>query len=348
MINKVFLFCVIGLFFSCKKDEPEESMITTVLSSDQGFLIGSEGNFQFGNSSLSYYDDQKKTISKGVFKKANGFELGDVLQSMYQLRDKLYLVVNNSEKIEIIDRFSFESSGTISGFVSPRYFLPVSNSKAYVSDLYTNSIHVVDLNTRTIISEIPTSGWTEEMTLIYGKAFVCNKEMNLIYVVDTSTDLVLDSIAVGPSPTCIKQDSKSRLWVLCEGASGDPNQESGLYRIDPKSYGVEQVFTNSEGKMSRLAVNGDHDTLYYLSTGAIKGVMRMAIEEQKLPTSAFIQLNKEVNVYGLGVNPHNGHLFVSDAIDYLQQSKIFHYDAQGLLLNSVNAGVNTSSFLFLK
>lgn len=349
-MNKIFLACTIVFFgFSCKKDLPQEEIVISEINGGQGLFVGSEGNFQFGNASLSYYDYNSEVVNPGVFKNTNGSELGDVLHSMYQDETILYLVMNNSSKIEMIDKYTFKSKGALNGFVSPRYFLPVSNSKAYVSDLYSNTISVVDLNQNSIVNTIKTSGWTEEILLLYGKAFVCNKGKDLLYVVDTSTDQIVDSITVGSSPSSMQQDKNGKLWVLCQGVINDGSKVAGLYRVNPISHVVEMSFQfNNGNQVSKLNINGGNDTLYYLSAGSNNGVYRMTIDAVSTPSSAFILGGQGANYYGLTINPRNGDVFVSDAIDYLQKSKVSRYNAKGELLKSFNSGVNTSSFSFFK
>jgi DNA-binding beta-propeller fold protein YncE len=349
-MNKI-LIIGIGLFFafSCKKDRPEEIQSAVEISSEKGLFIGSEGNFQFGNATLSFHDYGTNSTNIGMYNEVNGSPLGDVLQSMYQDLSSLYLIMNNAGKIEIVDKYNFKRTGTISGFTSPRYFLPVSNNKAYVTDLYSNSIQVVDLNQKSITKSIKTSGWTEEMVLMYGKAFVCNKAKGLLYIIDTSVDMIVDSIVVGDSPSSLRQDKNGKLWVLCQGSLGGEVGLAGLYQIDPVLYSVDKTLHFEGGNQpSKLRINGSNDTLYYLSTGVNNGVYRMDIEASGLPSTAFVLSENGANLYGLAVNPKEGSVFVSDAIDYLQKSKISRYNSKGELLMSFNTGVNTSSFLFLK
>lgn len=61
-----------------------------------GVFVVSEGNFQYGNSSLSYYDPSTCTVSDGLFYRANGMKLGDVAQSMTLYGDLGWICDHNS------------------------------------------------------------------------------------------------------------------------------------------------------------------------------------------------------------------------------------------------------------
>ena len=71
--------------------------------------------------------------------------LGDVANSMVLHHDLAYIVVNNSQKIEIAKANDFKHTTTISGFASPRYMLPLGNGKALATNLVSNIINEIDL-----------------------------------------------------------------------------------------------------------------------------------------------------------------------------------------------------------
>ena len=135
---------------SCDKT-PEQIIAETPQMPDSnlvGMFIANEGNFQWGNASLSFYNPASGLVQTDIYKANNGKGIGDVLQSICSFQDKLYLVVNNSQKISVLNAKTWKEIHTITGFNSPRYFLPVNTQKAYVSDLYENAVYVLNLNTQ--------------------------------------------------------------------------------------------------------------------------------------------------------------------------------------------------------
>lgn len=333
MIRKVGLLIIGISFLSCVKDKPEEDSEFAVVANSNAVIVGAEGNFQFGNASISLYNPGDSSIGENIFQKANDRPLGDVLQSIGSFGNLLYLVVNNSSKIEVVQKSDFKLVATIHNLKSPRYFLPVSNSKAYVTDLYANSISVVDLDLNEVQSQIKVSGWTEGLTMIYGKVFVSNKAKNLVYVIDAEKDELIDSIKVGASPSSLVQDKNSKLWVL-----GDHSIEM----IDPVTLNIQKSITlDLQYSASRLSLNQGLDTLYFLGNG----VQRMSVSSDLAPETVFIKNNSN-NFYALEIDPKSNNIYLSDAIDYIQKSIVHVYSPSGNLLNSFTSGVNTSVFWF--
>lgn len=332
------LLAGLSVLTACRRDKPEAPEEQPVaIGGGGGAYVINEGNFQFGNAKVGHYDIASGTAVEDLYAPANGVALGDVCQSMYLFNGKGYIVVNNSGKVVVVDPSTFVATATITGFTSPRYFLPVSNGKAYVTDLYANSIAVVDLAANTITGHIPCTGWTEELALAYGKAFITNSSRDKVYVVNTATDLVEDSITVGLGGNSIVEDANGKLWVACGGST------RALHRIDPQDLEVEASFTFPDASDSpwRLHANSGNDTLYYLNGD----VYRMPITSTALPSAPFIVAGGR-NFYGIGVEPGSGVLYVADAIDYVQQGIVYRYRPDGMLVNTFPAGIIPSDFLF--
>jgi hypothetical protein len=323
------------------KDKPESANQPQVqLSHNKKVYIVNEGNFMTGNSSVSLFDPGTSEVIENFYNVQNGSSLGDVAQSLTYYNSNYYIVVNNSNKIVVCDD-QFKTKATISGFTSPRYILPVSNSKAYVSDLYANAIRVVNLNQNTAGASIPCVGWTEEMALVYNKVFVTNKKSGYVFVINATSDTKEDSIYVGYNSGSIVTDRFDKLWVLSAGNASTSVLPS-LRRIDPLTNTVEKTlhFTSTDVP-SNLCLNKTKDTLYFLNMD----IYRMDIAAAALPAAAFIAKGNKT-FYGLGVNKNDHTIYVSDALDYIQRSNIYIYDASGNQKKVFKAGINANSFYF--
>lgn len=327
---------------ACVSDKPEITQPQAVeLDTQNGIYISNEGNFQFGNAAVSYYNTADSSFAEDLFKTVNNRSLGDVCQSICFFNNKAYIVVNNSGRVEVVDAATFKALGVINGLTSPRYFIPINHAKAYVSDLYSNSISIIDLNTLSKIGSIACAGWTEQMLVMYGKAYITNLKHDKVYIVNTATDLLEDSIVVGYGSSDIREDKHGNIWVLCVG-DNQKKIAAGLYKINPLTQKVDlNLPFPATAAVSRLRSNSTNDTLYYLN----KGVYQLPITQQSLPTSAFISENGRT-FYGLGIQPKSSIVYISDAIDYVQKGTIFIYNQQGKELKRFKGGIIPGDFYF--
>lgn len=332
---------------SCSKKETDIAGPNVL--ADNGLFIVNEGMFTFGNASLSYYNPLDGTLLNNVFYLTNHAPLGDVAQSICIQGTHAWIVINNSGIIYQIDRHNGLYKGKLEGFVSPRNLLFVTDHKAYVSDLYSTFLTVVDPNGTEYIGRIELGRTSEEMVLAAGKVFVANWSAlnqslsnNMVMVVDAGSDMVLDSIRVGIEPNSMKVDKDAKLWVLCSGGYNSDENPS-LWKIDPITLEVEGSFNFSNKQMNPvdLSINGNRDTLYFLN----EGVYRMSIYDELLPQAAFI-VGGSHNYYSLTVDDQLNNIYVTDALNYMVNGKVFRYSHQGSLMDSFEAGIIPGSFVF--
>ena len=191
-----------------------------VSSFDNGVFIAHEGNFLGGNASLSFLNKNNGTMANGVFTAVNTIPLGDVAQSMTIYGDKGYIVVNNSGKIEVVNLDDLSSAGTITGLSSPRYVSIVSSSKAYVSDLFSGAITIFDPQTLATSGTIAVSGQVDEMVITTSGVIAAGTGANQVYRINTSTNTIEDSVAVGIGPANLRVDANGKVWVLTNGGWG--------------------------------------------------------------------------------------------------------------------------------
>lgn len=338
----ILIFLSSCLIAACVKDKPEAAIQNQVqLSGAPNVYVICEGVFPNGNASVSLYDPGNGQVVENIYAvQNNNAAVGDVAQSLSYINNSYYLVVNNSGKILVCDR-SFKKTGQISNLPSPRYVLPVTNQKAYVSDYSGNAISIMDLSTNQKTGAIPCPGWTEKMALIYNKAFVTNIRRKYVYVINTIADAITDSIDVGLNAGNLVLDRQDRLWVL-SGGDQPANVPARLSKISPVSGQVEAVFTFANGESpGNLCLNRTKDTLYFLNSG----ICRMPVSASALPAAAWISSGSK-NFYGLGVNPNDYTVYAADALDYNQRANIYVYDAAGRQKTFFKAGINANGFYF--
>ncbi len=331
-------------------DEPIGGIIPSV-GTDGTLFILNEGNYQYGNSSLSVYNPLSNQVNNEAFFKANDMKLGDGAQSMTVAGSKGWVVVNNSNVVFAIDPETCKEKGRITGLISPRYFLQVDDKKAYISQMYDNRIVVVDPSTYSITGyiEVPgmeaSTGSTEQM-VAYGDYVFCNcwSYQKSIIKIDTRTNKVVESLEVGIQPRYIALDCNNKLWVLTDGGGWAENplgyEAPTLIKIDAKSFKIEKTFEFKLGDYcTKLCLNGKKDTLYWINGD----VWKMDINASALPSDSFLKSEGKY-YYGLTVAPESGDVYLADAIDYTQNGIVYRYSPTGELTDQFNVGIIPGGF----
>lgn len=299
-----------------------------------GALIVNEGNFNSGNGSLSFYSYDSTKLFNDVFATANSRPLGDVPNSVMCYSSYAYIPVNNSGKIEVISKRTFKSVGTITGLISPRNMAAVSEGKAYVTSMYSDSVTIVDLTRNKISGYINIHKSSEAIVVIGNKVYISSwLGGNKIMVINSATDDVVDSISVGHEPESMVIDREYRLWVLCTGG-WQKVYPPELYSIDAVTDKVyKKLVFSTEASPSCLRIDGTGQTLYYID----KGVRQMDIGSPALPGTALIP--ETGTFYKIGINPANSDIFISNAGDYVKNGEVLVYKNDGTLVSKQPAGV---------
>lgn len=323
---------------SCKEDD-EAKPGTSTPASYSGVFVINEGGFLKGNSSVDFYNPASGELSDDLFAKKNSRPLGDILQSMTKVGNKFYLIVNNSQKIEVVNAETFASTATINNMGSPRFLLPLSssgNKKAYVTDLFNGVIHIVDLDAATKTGSITLPGWSENMVEVGTDVYVNNWSNKKVYEINSTNNTIADSIVLTGSPNGLVKDKNGKLWVLVDSIGAT---QARFMRINPADNSIEATVLFPAGQSaSKLAINGSGDKLYYTTS---TGVYEMDITANALPATA----KKAGYFYGLGVDPKDGSVYVTDALDFNQKGIVYRLKADGSESN-FKVGIVPGGFFF--
>jgi len=348
-MKKAFLRLLVAslvgaIFMGCEQDNPLQPEPGNTDKGAYQIVIGNEGGFTYGNASLQIYDPETDQLRDDVFQTANQRPLGDVMQDVKLIGDRLYAVLNNSNRVEVIDTSSFMVIGSILGLTSPRYMLSISEQKCYVTDFLAEAIHIVNPVLFEKTGTISLPGWSEELIMVDETVWVTNRESEYIYLIDPAADKVVDSVRVAYGSGAIGQDGAGFIWTYC---AGDPaNQRvGGLFRIDAQTKAVVQSFDlpADGGLFPRLAFDADRDTLFYLQNG----VQVLDIQANNLPSEAYIPADGR-NWYGLGYDPYRHQIWVGDARDYQRSGDVYRYGRQGQLVGQFKGGIIPAVFRILE
>lgn len=354
-IKKLFVISSIAfavLINGCKKADPKSGP-NTPGAYGSGIFVTCEGLYGSGTGTVSFYNRSTGIVNNDIFQTANSFPLGNVVQSMNVFNGKAYVVVNNSNKVEVVNAGDFKSSGTITGVSLPRYFLGINNNKAYVTEWgstgMNGAIKVINLPGNTVSSTINTGKGAEKMVRSGNSVYVTCKggydNDSVVTVINTLTDAVSTTIKVGPNPDGIQQDANGKIWVLCGGrwnSTFTTLAETGkLVRIDPATNNIEQVFTftSTASTPSNLSINGAKNKLYYTYQG---GIYTLDISASGLSSTAFIGRS----FYGLGVDPVTDYIYGADAGNYSSNGYVIRYNTIGSKVDSFLVGIIPGSFFF--
>ena len=343
------VFCLTLFITSCDKEESSGEYA-------DGVFIANEGGFGNNNGSVSFYSYSTDSVYNNIFYSVNNRTLGDVVQSVTLHNDKAYVVVNNSNKVEIADQNTFQEVGTISDVSLPRHLIAQSNT-GYLSCWGDNSVKVIDLETNTVTKSVTVASGPEKMRIVNNKLYVVNtggySVDSIVSVIDLASLEVVKEILVKYAPQDIVVDKDNKIWVLCFGKVVydvvDPypiieESASKIYKIDPESDAVVlegELFQNQHPIQLEVSNDG---TLYLGGGYTFAGIYRLEIEGG---SGALTQIIADY-VYGLNINPGTNILYTLQAPTYTDPGILKRYELDGTLLGTYECGIGPNSASFKK
>ena len=347
MKNFIYIFTSVMLLASSCKVEPNAAGPIT----KNGVYITNEGDFNTGQGEISFYDPASGDTINNIFYNINRYHLGDVVQSMYIKDSTGFIVVNNSSKVEVVKIPSLKHILTINiANSSPRYFLPVNDSVGYVTELYASKIHVVNYKSGNLITDITgVAKWTEHILMLNGNVVVEERSLlsnpsatGSIVTINPANNTVMQRYTfAGSNIDGMISDNLNRLWLGLDADSA-ANILSSLYCVNTDMSVNKRIVLSAGHIASNLKINGAGNQVYYLDNN---GVNTVSINDTIAPVSPF-SATAGRNLYGLGVDPRTGDVYVSDALDYVQNSRVYRYDSNGNLIQAFTAGVISGNFAF--
>lgn len=359
---------------SCRNEDivfiPEEVPTTQPEYTDvDGFYLLCEGNINSNKASLDWFDARTGKYNRNIFPKANPYEvkeMGDVGNDLGIYGSKLYVVVNCSNKVLVLDKRTAKKLGQIdipncrfvkfykgyayiTSYAGPVQMDPDYKQKGYVAKIDTATMKEVD---RCIVGFQP-----DQLDIVNGKIYVSNSGgyrkpnyENTLSVIDVATFKEERRIPIAINLGLCKADRHGVLWVVSRGNYYDV--PCRLYAYDTRKDRIVKTF---DVPVSSFWLDGD--LLYVVSAQwsnitmtneisyAVIDVNKMEVITRNFITDGTDKLIKIP--YGIAVNPATKDIYVTDAKDYITPGRLYCFGQDGKKKWDVRTGDIPGHFVFL-
>ena len=350
----LFLLLSIAIFLnSCEDDQDCCPMPEPEAEFESGVFVLNEGNFGSSNSSVSFINEDEQLNTASIFATINGAPLGDTAQSIELHEDLAVIVVNVSNKIEIVNRYTFQSLGTIASNLSNPRYAEVIGDNLYVSnwgdgmDPNDDFVAVFSLSDFSFQQSIPVAEGPEKLLENSGSLYVAHKGgfsfNNIVSVINSATNEVAEEVEVGDLPNSMVANGND-LWVLSSGKPSYADEETAgtLTRIDLTTNNVAESleFPDSTIHPDNLSIA---DNVTYLTIN--KSVYKYEMGGD-LPTVAEFTLEDVSVLYGFEI--YENKIYVaSPRADFTGNGELLIYDLNdGSLLDKYTTGINPNGIYF--
>ena len=338
------------------------------------YVVNSGNMYSKIESSLTAIDYASSTATQNVFKAANGRSLGNTANDGIVYGNKIYLAVDQSNTIEVIDKTTKKSIkqikttdllGNAEG-VEPRHII-ADGGKVYFTT-YGGYVAAVDTTDFALQKKWQVGSYPEGLVIGNGNLYVANSNYGAgggnISCINLSNDNVETKNIEGVNnPTSIYY-AAGLLYVL----------DNQYYDASFNAYGENSLRTVefAQGKSQKVA---DGNYAACVTTGAAT-TARTSVEEVR---PHFFVLNApyggtpSVSVFVAGItqpqpmtlsempvspcgifaDPLNGHIFVlsyrlgdSGYADYNGNGYVVEYDSAGQKLHEYETGVGSCAMFF--
>lgn len=385
-LHILFFWGILFLLFSCREDEhivvSEFQIIPEAINYDSeivGMYLVNEGNMGSNKCTMDYLDYTTATYMRNIYPERNPTvvkELGDVGNDIQIYGDKLYIVVNCSHKVEVLDA---NTGVRITQIDIPNCrYIRFYRGYAYVSSFVSGvlidpaaplgAVFKIDTNSLSIVDKVTVGYQPEEMEVLGEYLYVANSGGyrvpyydNTVSVIELERFKQVKKIDVGLNLHRIRADKYGKLWVSSRGNYNDiyspyGSVASNLFVLEKKVGYNDMVVTDTINiPCSNMALHGDSLYLYSHDYDNLTGESTLTyaivnIQTKEVVSKNFITDGTESEIkmpYGINIHPETGDIYVTDAKNYVSTGTLSCYDKSGKRKWRVSTGDIPAHMVFL-
>lgn len=355
LFSSLFLFAI----GACDDLETVEKVVNKPIfnESTSRLIINSEGLFNLNNSTLALYDFKTQELTTNYFQKVNKRGLGDTSNDMQLYGSKLYVVVNVSSQLEILDPKTGVSFQQIPFFDEkgvarqPRY-ITFHKNHAYVC-CFDGNVAEIDTTSLEVTRWVKCGRNPDGLTVSNNKLYVSNSGGldfpnydHTVSVVNLDTFQEIKKIEVGMNPGHIEADQLGHVFLISRGDYGKSDYKFQM--INSQTDVLEKTFENIQA-LNFIIHNNVAYIYNYDFMKKTRWVKLFDCETLQISNDSFIPDNFELQTpYGICINPYNGDVYIFEAYNFTEQGDMLCFDKTGKFRYRLNeVGLNPNHVIVL-
>lgn len=383
----MILGVIISILSSCREDEhivvSDVQIIRDKIDPNSkiaGMYLVNEGNMGSNKCTLDFLDYTEGIYMRNIYPERNPTvvkELGDVGNDVQIYGNKLYIIVNCSNKVEVLDA---RTGVRIKQIDIPNCrYICFRREHAYVSSYVAGvlidpnaplgAVFKIDTASLQVVDKVTVGYQPEEMVVLGDYLYVANSGGYRVPYYDNTVSVVEfegfhqeQQIVVGLNLHRIKADKYGKLWVSSRGNYNDiyspyGSVPSNLFVLDKRVGYNEMIVTDTINvPCSNMAIHGDSLYLYSHDYDNITQQSTLTygiinIKTKKVVSKNFITdgTEKEIKMpYGISIHPETGDIYVTDAKNYVSTGTLSCYNKEGKRKWRVSTGDIPAHMVYLK
>lgn len=334
-----------------------------------GIYLVNQGNQGSNKARLDFLNFHNGFYIRDVFTEYNPEVvkgLGDTGNDVQVYKGKVFVAVNGSHKVEIMDAYSMKRLAQVD--VPNCRFIAFDGNHAYVTSYVAKdeeslktqkgALYCIDLDTYKVTGQVTVGYQPEQLVIMDGKAYVANSGGyvagydDTVSVVDLKSMKVEYDIKVAINLGLMLVDAEGTIWVSSQGNFSDVSSTLNYLVKKGDKY---ELGGSVNVPVSSMALAGDKiyviGSTYTPPAWALTTTYNIVnAKTRKLESGSFITDGTESDIttaFTVTVNPGNGDIYVTDAKDYVSSGTLHCYTGSGKHKWSVRTGDIPARIAFL-